>query len=102
MSVPIIVEQSNGHYVASVLGRKAICAQGTTRESAIAAVRAAFQVAIDGGEIIMIDEGRAGLLNLPYDQSYAESMREIEAEAYREREEEYRKRIAEIDHADGF
>lgn len=92
MNVAVWVEQQNGKCVASVLGAPQLRAVGDTRERAVAALRSEVETHLSAGELLFLDVEPQGLLALAgkyqNDPLWIESWKEIEAEIYRQRDEE--------------
>ena len=101
MTFPILIEQQNGKYTASLLGTESVRVEEPTRERAVASVEAALRARIAKGELLTIDVeeerveptlssevknlGVTGLAGLFADDP---TLSEIVAEAYRQRDEE--------------
>jgi hypothetical protein len=85
MTVPIWVEQQGGTFTATVIGAPRLKAEGATKEQAVAAATAQLQDRVTAGEVVLVN-----VPTPPPARNYApeeiELMRELCAEAYRERD----------------
>lgn len=95
MSVPVWVEQVNGHFTATVVGRPDVRADGPTREAALAGVRTLIADRRATGELVFLGDepaGAGGLLELSRrhqnDPGWHEYWDEVKAHIQRERDEE--------------
>jgi hypothetical protein len=85
MTVPVWVEQSNGKFTATVLGAPQVKAEAATKEQAVAAVTAQLQSRMTAGEVVFVNVPTP-LPARNYTPEEIEIMRELCAEAYRERD----------------
>ena len=95
MSTPVWVEQVNGHFTASLLGRPEVRADGPTREAALAAVRVVLADRRPAGELVWLEDepaGAAGVAEIARkyanDPGWHDLWDQIKRDAYRERDEE--------------
>ena len=88
MTFPVRVRQSNGEYIASVIGTDDLSATGASREDAVEALQSAVNALIDRGEIIEMEAGSGGILSLVGKYADDPTLQEIVDEAYRERDRE--------------
>jgi hypothetical protein len=86
MTIPVLVEQSNGKFVASVLGASQVSAEGATREQAVAAVSAQLQARMTAGEVVVVDIPPVTVSVPRYTAEEIEILREQTAEIYRARD----------------
>lgn len=92
MTLPVVVEEKDGSFVASVLGSPELRATADRREAAVASLRADLDGRMTRGELATIEVAspgrpRTGRRYTP--EQEAELLRQME-EAYRERDEEKR------------
>ena len=92
MMMPVWVEQQNGKFVANVLGAPGLCADGDTRDAAIAALQSKLLLHAAMRELVFVDVEVKGLLALVGryvdDPEGREMWQEIMTEAYRHRDEQ--------------
>ncbi len=91
MTVPVWVEQQNGTFTASVLGKPEMKAAGATRDEAVAALRVELQQRLANGELVYLDVEPPGLQALAGrykdDPVWKAVWDDIVTEAYRYRDE---------------
>ena len=100
MTFPILVQQADGAFTASVLGSPALSAAGATKQGALDALRANIDQRFAHGELMLMDLGDpafVGISGLAGKYKDDPSLREICKEAYRLRDAE---RDAEVNDAD--
>ena len=85
MTFPIWVEQQNGKFTATVIGAPQLKAEGATKEQAVAAATAQLQGRVAAGEVVLVNVPTP-LPARNYTPEEIEAMREMCAEAYRERD----------------
>lgn len=86
MTFPVVVHTAHGEFEASLVGAPDVYATGQTREEALAKLESAISRRLDEGELVMLEvrpRGLAGLFGRFQDDP---TLREICAEAYRERD----------------
>jgi hypothetical protein len=92
MSIAVWVEQTNGKFTASVPGAPAFRAVADTKDAAVAALRAQLESRVSAGELVFVDVEPKGVLALAGkykdDPDWQTMWKEIEEQAYRERDEE--------------
>jgi predicted RNase H-like HicB family nuclease len=88
MTFPVRVQQSNGEFVATVVGTDDLRATGASRDDAVEALQSTVAAMIDRGEIIEMEAGSGGLLALAGKYADDPFLQEIIEEAYRERDRE--------------
>ena len=86
MSIPVWVEQTDGKFTASVLGSSQIRATGETKARAVATLVSDLKTDTTG-ELMMI-EWPVSRESASYTDDEIEFLRELTAEAYRQRDEE--------------
>ena len=86
MTFPILVEQKDGTFTASVVGAPAMAAAGATKDEAVAAVAARFRAGVAAGEVVLVDVPESPLPANRYTDQELEVMREQVAKIYRERD----------------
>ena len=90
MTMPVLVEEKDGAFVASVLGSPELCATSGTRELAVATLRVDLAGRVARGELAFVDVEPTGILATVGRQRTAEEIEEMDrqlAEIYRERDE---------------
>ena len=91
MNMPVVIEQQNGTFTASVLGAPAVRAVAETRESAVAALRGTIQSKFESGDLVMLNFEPKSLLTLAGkykdEAQWKEMWDDIVREAYRYRDE---------------
>src|SRR5437879_946854 len=97
MTIPVWVEQQNGKFTASVPGVPGICADGTTREQAVEAVRSQLRTGVTNGQLVLVDIDFVGVSGLAGKYKDDPTIVDICAEAYRLRDEEKATEMAEYD-----
>jgi hypothetical protein len=85
MTVPVWVEQTNGKFIATVLGAPQVKAEGATKEQAVAGVTKQVQHRIASGEVVIVSVPTP-VPTRQYTPEEIEAMREMCAEIYRERD----------------
>jgi hypothetical protein len=85
MTVPVLVEQSNGKFTATVIGAPQVTAEGATKEQAVTAITAELSARMAAGEVVLVNVP-APLPPRNYTPEDVEAMREMCAEIYRERD----------------
>lgn len=85
MTFPIFVTQTNGTFTASVLGAPQVTAEGATKDQAVSAVTAQLQTRMTAGEVVLVTVPEPFVAPKYTDEEIA-AMREMCAEAYRERD----------------
>lgn len=89
MTYPVVVEQADHGYDAAVLGWPQVRATASTREAALAAVRAALRERLRQADVVMIDpDAEDPWQELAGKYAGDESLREICEEAYSARDRE--------------
>ncbi len=88
MTCPVIVESTNGQFVASVAGAANLRATASTREQAIDALKDDLNARIQRGELLFIDVAPIGLTSLAGKYADDPTLSDICEEAYRERDAE--------------
>jgi hypothetical protein len=97
MTIPVLVEQQNGRFTATVLGAPQLRADGSTREEAVTVLRANLSARAASGELVTV-ELPAPAVPFPdrhYTEEELEAIREMTAEIYRERDEQKRREFPE-------
>jgi hypothetical protein len=88
MTFPVIVHPAAGQFEATLVGAPDMCATAATREEALAKLEAAISRRLDKGELVALEVRRRGLAGLFGKFRDDPTLREICAEAYRERDAE--------------
>jgi hypothetical protein len=92
MSIAVWVEQTNGKYTASVPGEPAFRAVADSKDAAVAALKAQLESRVTAGDLVFVDVEPKGVLALTGkykdDPEWQAVWKEIEEQAYRERDEE--------------
>ena len=86
MTFPILVEQTNGKFTASVLGSPHVAAEGATKEQAVAAVRSLLSARVAAGEVVFMDVPDRPMPFRQVSPEDAAEWREQCAEIYRQRD----------------
>lgn len=91
MTVPVWIEQQNGHFTATVLGAPGMHASASSREKAIEALRVEVETRLSAGELLLLGVEPKGLGALAgryaSDDVSRQAWNDVVAEAYRQREE---------------
>lgn len=91
MTIPVLVEQQNGKYTASVLGSPQLRATGETKDQASAALRAVLLPQVATGGLTFLDIEPQGVTALAGkykdDPGWKEIWDDVATEAYRHRDE---------------
>jgi hypothetical protein len=91
MTIPVLVEQHNGKYSASVLGSPQLRASGDTKDQASEALRAVLLPQVVTGVLTFLDIEPKGVTALAGkykdDLGWKETWDDVAAEAYRHRDE---------------
>lgn len=95
MSIPVIVEESNGKFFASVPGAPGVRVEGATKSAALTAVREVLNASVNSGQLIFVELEPPDLLSLAGKYKDDDSWREIVEEAYRYRDELKRQEFGE-------
>jgi|GEM_PF-3339288 len=85
MTFPVLVTHANGTFTASTLGTPSVSAAGATKEAAVAAVTAQLRAGAVAAEVVFVDVDAPTIGQRRYSDEEAEIMRDMCAEAYRER-----------------
>lgn len=88
MTVPIVVESTDGQFAASVVGVAHARATAPTREQAINALKADLDARVNRGEPQFIELSPIGLTSLAGKYADDPTLRDICEQAYRERDAE--------------
>jgi hypothetical protein len=86
MVFPVLIHPANGQFEATLVGAPDVRATTSTREQALAALEAAIAGRVERGELVALEVGRRGLAGLFGKYRDDPTLREICAEAYRERD----------------
>jgi predicted RNase H-like HicB family nuclease len=86
MTFPVLIHPADGHFEATLVGAPDVRATASTREQALAALEAAIAGRVERGELVALEVGRRGLAGLFGKYRDDATLREICAEAYRERD----------------
>jgi hypothetical protein len=90
MSFSVIVQSTNGHFEASLLGDPGVRASAPTRLAALAALESAIEKRVDQGELVSLEIGRKGLAGLAGKYHDDPTLQDICDEAYRNRDADVR------------
>ena len=90
MQYPVLVEQLNGHYVATAMTVPTIRVEAETEEAAVSGVRTQLGTQLRGRKIVYVDLEPTGLQDLFGKYRDDPTLMEICEEAYRLRDEEKR------------
>jgi hypothetical protein len=89
MTIPILIDQVNGHFVATLLGAPELRIEATTRDAALSQMRAALQARMTVGELVFLDvpeeEGILAAAGTYKDDPFLADIRD---EIYRQRDAE--------------
>ena len=89
MTFPVFIHQNNGHFEATLVGSPDIRVIAPTRERALADMQAALDQRFAAGELVFLDVPRPkGIMAIAGMFKDDESLREICAEIYRQRDAE--------------
>lgn len=88
MTFPVIVHPAAGQFEATLVGVPEMCATAATREEALAKLESAISKRLDKGELVALEVRRRGLAGLFGKFRDDPTLREICAEAYKERDAE--------------
>jgi hypothetical protein len=88
MTFPVMIEASNGQFVAVLVGAPAIRAVGPTRDAALAALHTDLAQRLARGELVSLDLAPTGVSGLAGTYSTDPTLRDICTEAYRARDTE--------------
>ena len=88
MTFPVIVHSTAGQFEASLVGAPEVSATATTRDEALAKLELAISRRLDQGELVALEVRRRGLAGLFGKFRDDPTLREICAEAYKERDAE--------------
>jgi hypothetical protein len=88
MTFPVIVHPTAGQFEATLVGAPEMCATAATREEALAKLESAISKRLDQGELVALEVSRRGLTGLFGKFRDDPTLREICADAYRERDAE--------------
>jgi predicted RNase H-like HicB family nuclease len=86
MTFPVLVHPANGQFEAALAGAPDVRATAATREEALAALETTIAKRLDQGELVALEVRRRGLAGLFGKYRDDPTLREICAEAYRERD----------------
>lgn len=90
MTIPVLVDQQNGTFTASVLGSPQLQACGETNEAAVAELRAVLASYLASKHLVLLDVETSGVLSLGSkyqdDPGWHQTWDDIAAEAYRHRD----------------
>jgi len=88
MTFPVVVVPCEGQFAATLLGAPDVRGVGATREQAVEALKSQIAERMERGELISLEVGPDGISDLAGRYANDPSLREICAEAYRERDAE--------------
>jgi hypothetical protein len=88
MTFPVFVEASQGQFTAQLVGAPFVQVVGTTRDQALAALRAAIQERVRTGELTLVEVEPLAVSDLAGTYRDDPTLREICDEAYRLRDSE--------------
>ncbi len=88
MTFPVFVEASQGQFTAQLVGAPFVQVVGTTRDQALAALRAAIQERVRTGELTLVEIEPLAVSDLAGTYRDDATLREICDEAYRLRDSE--------------
>ena len=88
MTFPVLIESSNGQFVAALVGAPAICAVGSTRAEALAALRLELIQRLAREELVPLELTPTGVSGLAGTYSTDPTLRDICLEVYRSRDAE--------------
>lgn len=88
MTFPVSVHPAAGQFEATLVGAPEVCATAATREEALAKLESAIAKRLDKGELVALEVRRRGLAGLFGKFRDDPTLREICAEAYKERDAE--------------
>ena len=90
MTFPVLVELSEGRFAATLVGAPQVRVVGSTREEAIAALRAEIAQRVQRGELLTLEIDALGVADFAGKYADDPTLRPICAEAYRQRDRERR------------
>lgn len=88
MTLPVLLEKTNGHFRASLAGSERLFAEGDSADAAIEALRSKIDVKRAAGELVDVNFPLAGVSGLAGTFADDPSLPEIVAEIYRQRDAE--------------
>jgi hypothetical protein len=88
MTFPVLVHASAGQFEASLVGAPEVSAAAATRDEALAQLESAISKRLDQGELVALEVRRRGLAGLFGRFRDDPTLRDICAEAYKERDAE--------------
>jgi predicted RNase H-like HicB family nuclease len=88
MTFPVIVHTSAGQFEASLVGAPEVSATAATRDEALARLESAISKCLDQGDLVALEVRRRGLAGQFGRFRDDPTLREICAEAYKERDAE--------------
>jgi hypothetical protein len=88
MTFSAIVSPHDDRFAAALVGEPGVCAEGQTREAAIAALRTEVAQRVGRGELFTLDIEAAGITSLAGKYRDDPTLEDICAEAYRQRDAE--------------
>ncbi|MCL4207611.1 MAG: hypothetical protein KJ000_34445 [Pirellulaceae bacterium] len=88
MTFPVFVEACQGQFTAQLVGAPAVQVVGTTRDQALAGLRAAIRERLRTGELTLLEIEPLGISDLAGTYRDDPTLREICDEAYRLRDAE--------------
>jgi len=88
MTFPVLVEPCEGQFAAVLVGAPQVRVVGSTREGAITALKMEIARRVGRGELLSLEVAGAGVTELAGKYADDATLREICAEAYRQRDAE--------------
>ncbi len=88
MTFPILVQPTDGRYLATLVGAPEVRAVAATRAEALAALEVAIEQRVARGELLALEVGRQGVSGLIGKYQDDPTLREICEEAYQRRDSE--------------
>ena len=86
MTLPIVVEQTNGQFTARLAGAPELSGAGPTRSGALAALQAELRRRLKSGELVTLEIEPQGVSHLTGRFADDPTLREICADAYAARD----------------
>ena len=90
MTFPVLVELSEGQYAATLVGAPQVRVVGSTRDEAIAALRAEIAERVQRGELLSLEINALGVADLAGKYADDPTLRAICTDAYDQRDREPR------------
>ncbi len=88
MTFPVLIESSNGQFVAVLVGAPTIRTVGPTRDAALAALHTELAQRLARGELVSLELASTGVSGLAGTYCTDPTLRDICTEAYRTRDTE--------------